>query len=502
MNPNLTQQLSKLPNAPGVYLFRNKTGKIIYIGKAGSIRKRVQSYFRDQPILLPRIEKMVPQIAKIDFIQTGSEVEALLLESNLIKKQLPKYNVEWKDDKNYLYIKVEGIKRGKGNKGKMREEDFPRIYPVRRPQEPEAKYFGPFTDSGAVRRTLAFLRRIFPYRTCRKFPKTLRLRQGYGGQACLLYHIKRCPGPCIKAITQGDYQKIIKQVTLFLEGKQKKILSQLKKEMKGFAKKREFEKAAKLRDRISALEHIGEVSVLRKEMGEAEKTGLWELINLLQAYYPSLQLHPSFKIESYDISHLYGTEGTGGMIVFIDGQKEPNEYRKFAIKTVKKIDDVGCMKEILRRRFIHRDEWLLPDLIVLDGGKGQLKAAREAQKEFRLNIPAIALAKKEEEIFVPQRPKAIDLPKDSPALHLLQRIRDEAHRFAKSYHIKLRGREVKKSALDEMEGIGPTRKRILLRKFGSIKEIKRALLKEIAEAIGNKNLAKKIKRILKGHGKG
>lgn len=419
---------------------------------------------------------MISQIAKIDFIETGSEVEALLLESNLIKKQLPKYNVEWKDDKNYLYIKIEGAKR-----------EFPRIYPVRKPEEPEAKYFGPFTDSGAVRRTLAFLRRIFPYRTCKEFPK----------HPCLLYHIKRCPGPCIGAISQKEYQKIIKQVGLFLEGKQKRVLSELKEEMKKLAKEKEFEKAAKLRDRISALEHIGEVSILRKEAGEIEKTGLWELLNILQAYYPSLQPHPSFKIESFDISHLHGREGTGGMIVFLDGEKEPNEYRRFAIKTVKKIDDVGCMKEMLKRRFFHRDEWLLPDLIILDGGKGQLKAGKEAEKEFRLDIPMIALAKREEEIYLPQRAKPLILEKTSPALHLLQRIRDEAHRFAKTYHIKLRAKVLRRSILDEIEGIGPKRKRILLKKFASISGIKRASEQEIAETIRNKNLAKKIKIIAK-----
>jgi excinuclease ABC subunit C len=424
MEKIITQQLASLPNAPGVYLFRDKKGKILYIGKATSIRKRALSYFRDRPILIPRLEKMLSQIAKVDFIQTSSEVEALLLESNLIKKQKPKYNVEWKDDKNFLYIKIEGIK-----------EKFPRVLSVRKPQDDKARYFGPFTDASAVRKTLAFLRRVFPYRTCRKFPK----------KPCLLYHIKRCPAPCIGAITKTDYQRIIKQVTLFLEGKQKRVLSQLKKEMERLAKEKKFEQAAKLRDRISALEHIKEVSVIREIERERAENDLWELVNFLQIYYPGLYLHPSFRIECFDVSNISGTAGCGSMVVFINGEKAADEYRRFAIKTVFRIDDVACMKEVLKRRFAHKDEWLLPDLIVLDGGKGQLKAAKETQREFRLSIPYLALAKKEEEIYLPHfakasRGKPLRLPKDSPALLLLQRIRDEAHRFARAYHIKLRSK--------------------------------------------------------------
>lgn len=421
MDKITAQQLTSLPNVPGVYLFRDKKGKILYIGKATSIRKRVLSYFRDRPILIPRLEKMLSQIAKIDFIQTGSEVEALLLESNLIKRQKPKYNVEWKDDKNYLYIKIEGIK-----------EKFPRVLTVRKPQDDKAHYFGPFTDSSAVRKTLGFLRRVFPYRTCKEFPK----------HPCLLYHIKRCPAPCIGAITKSDYQKIIRQITLFLKGKQKKVLSQLKKEMERLAEEKKFEQAAKIRDRISALEHIKKVSVIREIEKERAENDLWELVNFLQIYYPGLYLHPSFRIECFDVSNISGTAGTGSMIVFIDGKQITDEYRRFAIKTVFRIDDVACMKEVLKRRFAHKDEWLLPDLIILDGGKGQLKAAKEAQKESCLSIPYLALAKKEEEIYLPQRLKPIKLPKDSPALLFLQRIRDEAHRFARAYHIKLRSKKM------------------------------------------------------------
>uniref|UniRef100_A0A7V3N426 Excinuclease ABC subunit UvrC n=1 Tax=candidate division CPR3 bacterium TaxID=2268181 RepID=A0A7V3N426_UNCC3 len=426
MSEDIRQQLSNLPNKPGVYIFRDKRGKILYIGKASSIRKRVHSYFRDRSILLPRIEKMVSQIAKIDFIESRSEIEALLLESNLIKKQKPKYNVEWKDDKNYLYIKVD--KKGKGS----RESMFPRVSTVRKPQESEAEYFGPFTDASAVRKTLSFLRRLFPYRTCRLFP----------ARPCLWHHIKRCPAPCVEAISADDYNEITKQIILFLRGKQDVVLAALKKEMAKLSQQKKFEQAAQLRDRIKALEHINEIAVLRMDSIERGANGQWELINFLQSYYPNISDHPSFRIEAYDVSNISGTSGTGSMVVFVDGKREPNEYRRFAIKTVKKIDDVACMREILKRRFAHRDEWFLPDLILLDGGKGQLQAARLAQKEYRLSIPYIALAKKREEIYLPEAKRPIVLPKSSPALLFLQRIRDEAHRFAKSYHLKLRSKKL------------------------------------------------------------
>jgi excinuclease ABC subunit C len=426
MSEDIHQQLSNLPNKPGVYIFRDKRGKILYIGKASSIRKRIHSYFRDRPTLLPRIEKMVSQIAKIDFIESRSEIEALLLESNLIKKQKPKYNVEWKDDKNYLYIKVD--KKGKGS----RESMFPRVSAVRKPQESEAEYFGPFTDASAVRKTLSFLRRLFPYRTCRLFP----------ARPCLWYHIKRCPAPCIEAISADDYNEIIKQISLFLRGKQDVVFSTLKKEMTKLSQQKKFEQAAQLRDRIKALEHINEIAVLRTDSIGREMDGQWELINFLQSYYPNISDHPSFRIEAYDVSNISGTNGTGSMVVFVDGKRESNEYRRFAIKTVKKMDDVACMKEILRRRFAHKDEWLLPDLILLDGGKGQLQAARLAQKEHRLSIPYLALAKKREEIYLPEAKRPIVLAKSSPALFFLQRIRDEAHRFAKSYHLKLRSKKM------------------------------------------------------------
>lgn len=429
MVDEIRKQISKLPSAPGVYIFRDSEGRVLYIGKASSIKKRVQSYFRDQPLLLPRIKKMVSQIKKIDFIVARSEIEALLLESDLIKKHQPKYNIEWKDDKNFLYIKIGKPVFQKINK-KNKEEVYPGIYAVRKPEDDGAHYFGPFTDASAVRRTISFLRKIFPSRACKKFPK----------RPCLLYHINRCPGPCINKISQSEYKKIIHQAIAFLEGKQNNVLRDLKKEMKEAADKKEFEKAAKIRDRIFALEHIEKVMILKKEKGN--ETALWQLVSLLNKYYPTLLYHPSFRIECYDVSNIQGSAGTGSMVVFIDGERVSDEYRRFAIKTVNKLDDVACMKEVLKRRFSHKDEWLLPDLIILDGGKAQLKAAKEAQKEARLDIPYIALVKGKEQIYLPKVIRPISLPPDSPAILLLRQIRDEAHRFAKQYHIKLRKKQM------------------------------------------------------------
>jgi len=434
MIKNIKFQLANLPNKPGIYIFRGNTrflseakgsylsrdnaGQILYIGKANSIKKRVQSYFRDSSVFLPRITKMVSQIKKIDFIETGSEIEALLFESELIKKQKPKYNSQWKDDKNFLYIKVD--------KG-----DFPGVSLDRKPKAKSGQYFGPFTDAIAVRKTLNFLRRIFPYRSCNKMP----------AKSCLWYHINRCEAPCANKISQKEYQKIISQITLFLKGKVKKIIGQLKKEMRAVAKNKEYERAAVLRDRIFALEHIREVNILQKEQEQGAVNSLLALVLFLKKYFPILRLHPAFRIEAYDISNISGKLTTGSMIVFLDGKKTSSEYRMFKIKTVTSSDDVASMKEVLSRRFKHQG-WVMPDLILLDGGKGQIKAAYLAQKESGITIPYIALAKKEEEIYIPGRSLPIKLKFDSSALLLLRAVRDEAHRFAKKYHLKLRSKKM------------------------------------------------------------
>ena len=424
MNKSLKSQLSNLPNLAGVYFFRDKNGQILYIGKTGSLRKRVQSYFRDSAILLPRLQQMVSQVAKVDFLKTQSEIEALILESNLIKKQLPKYNAALKDDKNFLYVRIRGI-NGNGR------EEFPQIDLVRKASDKNARYFGPFTDARAVRKTLDFVRRIFPFRSCGKMAKI----------PCLLYHIKRCSAPCAGKILKKEYQKTISNISLFFQGKVKKIIYSLKKEMRLVSKEKKYERAAILRDQIYNLEHISKINILQKEIEKAAPNSLKDLIKLLHKYFPTLKLSTNFRIESYDISNISGTLSTGSMIVFVHGEKKQMEYRQFRIKTISGQNDVASMQEVLKRRLKHR-EWVLPDLILLDGGRGQLLAARRALSASRLNIPYIALAKKEEEIYVPGLSKPISLKQDCPAILLLRAVRDEAHRFAKRYHLKLRSKKM------------------------------------------------------------
>jgi len=412
--PHIIKQLNLLPNKPGVYLFRDINNKILYIGKASSLKKRVQSYFRKDSAFVPRIQKMISQVFKVDYIVTQSEIEALLLESKLIKRQHPKYNIEWKDGKNYLHIAIEDY----------RKTDFPRIFTSRKIQNKNVLFFGPFVDSDAVRKTLSFIRGVFPYRSCRIIPK----------RPCLWYHLQKCPAPCIKRISPKEYQRTIKQIILFLNDEHKKLIVALKNRMKKMVLEEQFEQAAKIRDKLLALEHINEVTVLQKRESTVEEKESQAVVDFVQKFFPNFALKPSFRVEGYDISNISGTATVGSMVVFIDGQKQPSEYRKFAIKTVKGADDVASMTEMLKRRLSHKHEWLLPDLMVLDGGKGQLKAARTALEEHHLSLPYLALAKKEEKIYIPGKSSPIALSSTSPVLLFFKRIRDEAHRFAKRYH--------------------------------------------------------------------
>ena len=430
LSRKILHQLTKLPNAPGVYFFRDANNAVIYIGKAKSIRKRVSSHFRISPEPSFRSREMVEEVVKIDFITTKNEVEAFILEARLIKRQKPKYNVEWKDDKNYLYVVVEDSEK----------IDYPRIYTSRKPN-PEAKAnFGPFVEAFILRKILLFVRRLFPYRTCKVMPK----------KPCLFYHIKRCPAPCVGLISKKDYQKIIQKIILFLSGDYVKLTNRLTKEMKQLSQKKAFEEAAKIRDQIKALERINEVNFLQSYSFPEEGKGIKDLIGRLRKFFPDLEYHSAFRIEAYDVSNISGTAGTGSMVVFIDGQKIPTEYRRFKIKTVSEMNDVACMQEILERRLTRQKEWLLPDLIILDGGKGQLKAAQRVLQRFSLSIPYLGLAKKKELVYLPGQTEPLDLPLESPALLFLKKIRDEAHRFAKRYHLKLRS--MKMRGLDKKKG--------------------------------------------------
>ncbi len=473
MKNEIEKKINKLPDKPGVYLFKDKNRKILYVGKAANLRERIKSHFQKTSDML--ISKMIDKVKNIDHIVTNSEIEALLLESELIKRYKPRYNEKWKDEKNFLYIKINF------------QDDFPRIFYVRRPLDDRSLYFGPFVDTSSLKNSLKILRKIFPFRTCRKLPK----------KTCLQYHIKKCPAPCIKEISSQEYKKIIKQIILFFKGKHKKLISDVKKQMQIAAKSQQFEKAALLRDRVYNLDHLGKMIVFGKMEAldiKSEKT-LLQLKDKL-----SLKKIP-FRIECYDISNIAGKEASGSMVVFIGGLPAKHEYRRFKIKEVSQINDYAMIEEVLLRRFkkIKKvKEKILPDLVIIDGGRGQLSSVNKVLKKYSLGIPAIGLAKKNEEIYKVknQKYKKIILNKDSQALHLVQRIRDEAHRFAIIYHRQLMVKRAKKSVLDEIYGLGPKRKKTLISYFGSVKKIKEANLYEINKVIKNEKIAQNIKESL------
>lgn len=407
---NIKQNINQLPLTSGCYLMKDKSDRVIYVGKAVSIRKRVQSYFRTRKHM-NKTDLLVAEIARVDCVQTHSEAEALILEASLIKQHDPKYNVELKDDKTYPYIQIT-------------DEEFPRIS-VERPHEknPRYIYYGPYVNPGLVREALLLMRKIFHFRTCTPFPD----------KECLDYHIGLCDAPCIKKITKKEYQRNIRNVRLILEGKKDQLYRSLRKDMEIFSRKQDYEHAAQVRDQLKA---IGALYSGTKDINyykEAEQ--LQRLLNL-----PRL---PE-RIETFDISNIMGNQAVGSMVSFLNGTPDKSNYRRFKIKGVLGIDDFKMMAEIVRRRYtrLKNEHRIFPDLIVIDGGKGQLSAACEELKKLEIDVPIISLAKREEEVFSPNKRNSVKLPKDSLGLQLLQRARDEAHRFAVAYHKHLRQKNV------------------------------------------------------------
>jgi excinuclease ABC subunit C len=395
----LIDKIKKFPDTPGVYVMRGSHRNILYIGKATSLRHRVLSYFqRPQEA---RIETMLSQVENIEIQRTDSVVEALLLESNLIKKFEPKYNIKLKDGKTYLGIFVT-------------KEDWPRVLPARLTEKlPAGEFFGPFPSSKEVGDALQILRKLFPFRvSC--IPES--------GKACFEYHMGMCPGVCFGKITKDDYKETIKQLKLFLRGQKKEAIRLLQHEMRIKAKNMEFEKAARLRDQIFALKHIQDVALIRDE----DLDGLKPL--------------PA-RIEAYDISNISGTFNVGSMVVFTEGIIDKSQYRKFKIKTVSGADDTSSLKEVLVRRLKH-NEWKLPEIILVDGGRGQVNAMNEILTEQKIDIPVIGIAKG------PKRdrndvitPEGVEIDKK-----LLVKIRDEAHRFAIEYYRKLHQKSLVKTS--------------------------------------------------------
>jgi excinuclease ABC subunit C len=624
--PQVKDRLSSLPAKPGVYLMKDASGQVIYVGKAIQLRNRVRSYFHTPNGQTRKVQRLVDHIHDLEVIVTGSELEALILECNLIKKYHPHYNVRLKDDKRYPYIKI------------SLQETFPRIYTVRQMQGDGARYFGPYTSSKAVFQTMELLRKLFPYLTCK------REITGKDRRACLYYHIGRCAGPCIGAISPQEYRVLIQQIILFLEGRQERIITDLQQQMEEAAQALRYERAATLRDQIQALRQVIErqkivsasgqdedVIAFAREDGQAcvqtffirggkligreyfvltgtqdkdseeimtsfvkqfydkaasipstillqhsvdealvieswlrQKRGTKvaihvpcrgrgrelvamvaenaaETLTQLRAEWAADQAkqvtaldelqkhlkldHAPTRMECYDISNIQGQSATGSMVVFVKGVPRKSEYRRFAIKTVQGADDYAMLQEVLRRRFKRaaasrqqeagsseqsavggqqqkleeQGGWaMMPDLVIVDGGKGQLSAAREVMAQAGVaDIPTIGLAKQREEVFVPERAQPILLPRDSEALYLLQRVRDEAHRFAIGYHRRLREKKGLSSALDEVPGIGSKRRKALLKHFGSLQAIREASVEELAAVAGmTRETAEKVKEQL------
>lgn len=427
-----------IPKSPGSYQFKDLDGKIIYIGKAVNLHSRVLSYWRASAGHTPAKYSMMKQIESVEWIETDSEVEALLLEANLIKKHQPQYNVTLRDDKRHTYIKI------------STEEEWPRIFLTRK-LEKSGRYFGPFVSVEAVRETLKILRKIWPFRSCARLPK----------KVCLYYRIGKCPGCCEDKVTKQEYQKIIKKIILFLEGKKKKVVDDIEKEIKRLEKgDLDSEVESQIRSLKYQLLNLNKVLESSNVLSLMDKyaTDVVELAKIL-----NLEKVPE-RIEGYDISNIFGRDAVGSMVVFADGEPDKNKYRKFKIKiTEENAGDVWMLHEVLERRFMRiacpeqgrrredgKENWPRPDLIIIDGGKQQLNVAVKLLKKYKLDIPVLSVSKGEglrsaqapDKIFFPGEKKPLELPLASPALHIIKRVRDESHRFAIKYHRELKKKRI------------------------------------------------------------
>ncbi|MFC1593859.1 GIY-YIG nuclease family protein [Candidatus Omnitrophota bacterium] len=403
---DIKKKIKTFPDKPGVYSMKDNTGTIIYIGKAISLRKRVASYFRKASPQHSKQEVLISHIHDIEYIRTETEAQALLLEAELIKKHKPKYNVDLRDDKSFPVITIT-------------RETFPSVFIARPKKKGSGRYFGPYTNVSALRGILKIIRDIFPFRSCRKLPK----------RACLYHSIKLCPAPCIEGISKTAYRRNIKNIMLILEGKYERLLVKLTSRMQQLAKQKRFEEAAAVRDQMMALGSLYSGGAITTTIGELQQ--LKDVLRL-----PTLPL----RIEAFDISNIYGKEAVGSMVSFLQGRPDKKNYRRFRIREVTGIDDYQMLAEVIRRRYarLQKERLRFPHLIVVDGGKGQLQAARNTLEVLEVSVPVVSIAKEHEEIFIPNRKQSIRLVDNAPALRLVRRIRDEAHRFALAYHHVLR----------------------------------------------------------------
>jgi len=441
------EKIKAFPTGPGLYFMKTGNDKVLYIGKAKNLRSRVGSYFQARGELAasrgPKILEMINKTETVDFIETKSEVDAILKEARLIKDIQPPYNTDLVDDKTFPYLEVKT------------RQDFPGVYLTRKPQAKGSRLFGPFTSAKELRQVLVVLQKIFKFRTCKLEIKDTDPKRRFF-RPCILYSINQCTAPCAEKISKKNYKEIIRDLVKFLKSKRSTILRQLKKQMEASAEAREFERAAMFRDRIRLIERLdrrGEPTEdVQPEVFAAEPA---EALEKLQKMLKSTQ--PIRIIEGIDIAHIAGEGAVGSLVKFIDGRPFKNGYRRFKIKSVKGIDDYAMISEVVQRRYKYaaKGEELWPDLILIDGGLGQLNAAQAAFEEIKkkalsgkdadkgvLNVKLAAIAKREEEIYLQGRKKPLKLSANSPARKLLQYVRDEAHRFAQHYHHILRTKKL------------------------------------------------------------
>ena len=588
----LSQKVNSIPRKPGVYLFHDESGKVLYVGKAKVLRSRVRSYFHKSALSVPRIQNMVKKIADLEWLVTRSESEALLTEAAMIKEHEPRYNILMRDDKSYPYVRITS-------------EPFPQVLLTRKVVHDGSRYFGPFTEVHNLRESLKVVHKIFPIRSCSYLINDDTIAQKKIS-VCLDYHIKKCLGPCEGFQSQEEYNAMIEEVIRFLHGRTDKIVKQLRNEMADASREQQYEEAALRRDQITAVEaftkrqrkisasfadqdiisiavqkkdacaavirlrngkiigrermflsgvHEQKMShilagfmkqfyldsdflpqeiLLQSQPEEDESLAMWlsdkkgkkvtltvpqrgekaklvrlslqnaklllgenlrkrkrrrELVpDMVQQLQTDLNLEvPPRRIEAFDISNIQGSNPVGSMVCFVDGVAKKSEYRKFKIKTVKGVDDFAMIREVVLRRYrrLKSEQAALPDLILIDGGKGQLGMAVSALQELGLSyISVIGLAKRLEEVFISGSSDPQNIPKSSPSLFMLRRIRDEAHRFAVTFHRQRRKKSATESIFDNIKGIGPTRRKKLLTRFENVKTIADASAETIVTEIG------------------
>ena len=430
----MREKVRELPTTSGVYLMKDSRGRVIYVGKAVNLKSRVSSYFTTAAAADRRTVDLVPEIADIDVLETESEVDALLLEARLIKDIQPKFNQELKDDKTFPYLEI------------VTNEDFPRIEFTRTPRTKGAKLYGPFASAKQLRGAIAVLQKVFKFRTCALDIEEWDEKWRWF-RPCLLASINQCTAPCNLRITREDYRDDIRRLRMFLDGKKDRLLKELRADMRAASEERKFEKAARIRDEIQALEDLN----LRGNLEDHVQPEVFYIdsrkgLNGLKQIFSLPE--PPRRIEGIDIAHLQGGETVASLVQFIDGLPFKHGYKRYRIRTVEGVDDFASMREVVSRRFrrLQREGESFPDILLIDGGKGQLNSALQALAAVEIAPPlVISLAKREEEVYVPGQSEPRKLSRHSYALRLLQYVRDEAHRFAQSYHHLLR----RKSTFEE-----------------------------------------------------